>query len=56
MPETVDLGDGRQVAAIRYEMSGTQGRSGSIWYDDSGRFVRTSFVTRGERLDYYPID
>ncbi|WP_191058486.1 DUF6134 family protein [Geminicoccus harenae] len=55
VPDMVDLGDGRKVAATRYEMSGTQGRTGSIWYDESGRFVRTSFVTRGERLDYYPI-
>ena len=55
VPDMVDLGDGRQVKATRYEMKGTLGRSGTIWYDEAGRFVRTSFVTRGERLEYYPI-
>lgn len=53
--EMVDLGNGRTVPGIRYDMTGTQGRSGKIWYDADGRFLRTSFTTRGEKLDYYPL-
>jgi hypothetical protein len=53
--EMVDLGNGRSVEGIRYELTSPQGRSGFIWYDAKGRFIRTSFRTRGEQLDYYPI-
>jgi hypothetical protein len=53
--EMVDLGDGREVEAVRYEMTGTLGRSGEIWYDENGRFLRTRFTTRGETFEYYPI-
>jgi hypothetical protein len=53
--EMVDLGGGRRVEGIRYELSSSQGRSGFVWYDTQGRFIRTSFKTRGEQLDYYPI-
>lgn len=54
--DMVDLGDGRTVLGRRYEMTGSLGRSGQIWYDADGRFLRTSFTTRGEKFDYYPID
>ena len=53
--EMVDLGNGRQAEGIRYELSGSRGRSGIVWYDSTGRFMRTSFTTRGQQLEYYPI-
>ncbi|WP_027135064.1 DUF6134 family protein [Geminicoccus roseus] len=53
--EMVDLGDGREVPGIRYEMTGSLGRSGQIWYNKDGRFLRTSFTTRGEKFEYYPL-
>jgi hypothetical protein len=53
--EMVDLGNGRKAEGTRYALSGSKGRSGDVWYDDQGRFMRTSFMTRGERLDYYPM-
>ncbi|HWL69666.1 MAG TPA: DUF6134 family protein [Geminicoccus sp.] len=53
--EMVDLGNGSQMEGMRYEFSGSRGRSGVVWYDSTGRFIRTSFTTRGEQLEYYPI-
>jgi Family of unknown function (DUF6134) len=53
--EMVDLGDGRRAEAVRYDMTGTRGRSGQIWYTPDGRFLRTSFTTRGETFDYFPM-
>ena len=53
--EMVDLGSGRSAEGTRYQLTGSQGRSGFVWYDAQGRFMRTSFTTRGEQFDYYPI-
>ena len=53
--EMVDLGGGRRVEGTRYELTGSQGRSGFVWYDAAGRFLRTSFTTRGEQFEYYPV-
>jgi hypothetical protein len=54
--EMVDMGDGRQVEGVRYELTSSKGRSGFVWYDADGRFLRTSFTTRGEKFDYYPMN
>jgi hypothetical protein len=42
---------GRDVEAIRYTVAGSEGRGGKVWYAD-GQWVKASFVTRGEALDY----
>ena len=43
---------GRTVQARRFAMTGTKGRSGSVWYDPDGRLVKAVVVTRGEALAY----
>lgn len=43
---------GQPVEASRYVMSGTKGRSGTIWYDKAGTLVKATVLTRGERLEY----
>jgi hypothetical protein len=43
---------GRMVQARRFAMTGTMGRSGTIWYDPDGRLVKAVVVTRGETLRY----
>lgn len=43
---------GAEVAARRFAMSGSKSRSGTIWYDDTGRLVKAVVITRGEQLDY----
>ena len=43
---------GRMVEARRFAMTGTKGRSGTVWYDQGGRLVKATVVTRGETLDY----
>ena len=43
---------GQAVEARRFSMTGTKGRSGSVWYDDAGRLVKAIVTTRGETLDY----
>ena len=53
--EMVDMGGGRRAEGTRWELTGSQGRTGFVWYDASGRFMRTSFTTRGEQLEYYPV-
>ena len=53
--ETVDMGDGRTASGIRYDMASNHGRSGQVWYDPDGLFLRTAFTTRGQLLEYYPI-
>lgn len=42
---------GREVEATRYTVSSSEGRAGDIWYVD-GQWVKASFVTRGEALEY----
>jgi Family of unknown function (DUF6134) len=43
---------GRAVQARRFAMTGTKGRSGTVWYDPDGRLVKAAVVTRGETLAY----
>ena len=43
---------GQTIEARRFNMAGTKGRSGTLWYDDAGSLVRAVVVTRGETLDY----
>jgi hypothetical protein len=43
---------GQAVEARRFSMTGTKGRSGSVWYDDAGSLVKAIVTTRGETLDY----
>ena len=43
---------GQAVEARRFSMTGTKGRSGSVWYDDAGSLVKAVVTTRGETLDY----
>jgi hypothetical protein len=42
---------GRHVEAKRYSVSGSHDRGGHVWYVD-GQWVKASFITRGEALDY----
>ena len=49
--ERLLVGD-REIHASRYELASSNGRSGSIWYDDHGRWVKGIMHTRGETLDY----
>ena len=43
---------GQTVEARRFTMTGTKGRSGSVWYDDAGSLVKAIVTTRGETLEY----
>ena len=43
---------GQSVEARRFSMTGTKGRSGSVWYDDAGSLVKAIVTTRGETLEY----
>jgi Family of unknown function (DUF6134) len=43
---------GQMIQARRFAMTGTKGRSGTIWYDQGGRLVKAVVVTRGETLGY----
>jgi hypothetical protein len=43
---------GQTIEARRFNMAGTKGRSGTLWYDDAGSLVRAVVITRGETLDY----
>ncbi|MFO1067495.1 MAG: DUF6134 family protein [Geminicoccaceae bacterium] len=43
---------GQELQASRYELASSNGRSGSIWYDEQGRWVKGIMNTRGETLDY----
>ena len=43
---------GQAVEAQHFSMTGTKGRSGSVWYDDAGSLVKAVVTTRGETLEY----
>src|SRR3954447_12052384 len=43
---------GQPVEARRFAMTGTKGRSGTVWYDDTGSLVKAVVITRGETLGY----
>ena len=43
---------GQAVEALHFSMTGTKGRSGSVWYDDAGSLVKAVVTTRGETLEY----
>jgi hypothetical protein len=49
--ETIEA-DGRSIVASRYAVVGTKGRTGTIWYDANGRWVKATITTRGETLEY----
>jgi len=53
--ETVDMGNGRTAVGYRFTLDSPTGRSGNVWYDEQGKFLRTAFTTRGEFLEYYPV-
>ena len=36
---------GQAVEARRFSMTGTKGRSGSVWYDDAGSLVKAIVTT-----------
>lgn len=42
---------GHEVDAVRYSVSGSEDRRGTVWYVDR-QWVKASFVTRGEALEY----
>ncbi|HMR34002.1 MAG TPA: DUF6134 family protein [Geminicoccaceae bacterium] len=43
--------DGRELDATRYSVSGSEERRGTVWYVQR-QWVKASFVTRGEALEY----
>ena len=43
---------GRRLAATRYAITSTKGRSGSVWYAADGQWVKAQIITRGNTLDY----
>lgn len=43
---------GSRVTAERFDLVTSNRRSGTVWYDGSGRLVRAVVKTRGEVLDY----
>ena len=49
--ELLDLPGGQRTAK-HYEMESAGGRSGAIWFDDEGQWVKASLTTRGEVLEY----
>ncbi|MCB1971335.1 MAG: hypothetical protein H6851_11775 [Geminicoccaceae bacterium] len=49
--ESVDIG-GRRVSTRHFRITSSSGRSGDIWYDEKGRWVKSTIHTRGETLDY----
>lgn len=49
--EQIEL-QGRIVAAERFGMAATKGRSGTLWYDASGNLIKALVLTRGEILKY----
>ncbi len=48
-PDTLTIG-GQRVATTRYRVQGTIAMD--IWYDGSGRWVRTAFSARGQNIEY----
>lgn len=49
--DVIDLG-GRQITAERFTVDSRSGRSGDVWYDADGNWVKGLLTTRGETLDY----
>jgi hypothetical protein len=43
---------GAEIAATSYAIESSRGRSGRIWYDRDGSWVKARLLTRGETLDY----
>ena len=43
---------GRDVESRRFAMVATKGRSGTVWYDESGNLLKATVITRGETLNY----
>jgi hypothetical protein len=43
---------GEEIAAVGYAIESSRGRSGRIWYDQGGNWVKARLLTRGETLDY----
>ncbi len=43
---------GQPVDTRRYTMAATKGRSGTVWYDATGKLVKAIVITRGETLGY----
>jgi hypothetical protein len=50
-PEQVEM-RGRMIAAERFAMAATKGRSGTVWYDADGNLIKAIVLTRGETLNY----
>lgn len=42
---------GQDVEAVRYTVTGADDRGGKVWYA-AGQWVKASFITRGEALEY----
>lgn len=53
--ETLRLGR-EEVAARRFSLRANRGRSGDVWYTADGIWVRGRLKTRGEDLEYLPIE
>jgi hypothetical protein len=49
--ETIRVGDAI-IAARRFTIKVSEKRSGTIWYDAAGNWVKARLNTRGETLDY----
>jgi hypothetical protein len=49
--EAINLPGGR-IMAHRYSIRAHSGRSGDVWFDDAGNWVKGHLITRGETLDY----
>ena len=49
--DAVELG-GQRVPARRFEIIASAKRSGLVWYDENGAWVKARLKTRGEVLEY----
>jgi len=49
--DSIEVG-GQRIQAQRFSMAASRKRSGMIWYDETGAWVKASLNTRGELLDY----
>src|SRR3954452_7547040 len=43
---------GQPTEARRFSMVGTKGRSGTVWYDETGSLVKAVVITHGQTLGY----
>lgn len=49
--ETIEV-NGRRIAATRFQITGTKGRAGTLWYDSDDRLWRSLITTHGHQLEF----